>query len=528
MNNIKADAIVVGSGPIGAIYARLLVESGLSVALLDAGAQLSPRAGEHLKNAYIYQRDRNHFTDTVQSLLYTLSVPTEKLNIEGLDPSVYMSNAGVRNNMNPNQNPNQNLSSGYAAFAVGGMGIHWTCATPRLNPDIERWHFISEEEWDYLYNLSESLFNTHTNVFIDSLRGKVIKETLKEHLHVSDKYPVQQLPVAAVRRQDKTNFVHWTGPYDILAPIYENPVLSEKLTIYPQYLARKIILNASRVVAIEGQCLEPWHEFRATGQLFFVAAGAIKTPQLLYNSDFGRDIKALGCYLNDQPMTFTQVMLSDKIVKEIARIEPQDKATILNDNIPIPYTDPDPTLWIPLQENRLWHCQVHKDAFNYGKTALEIDDRLVLDFRWYTFVEPREENRVTFEEHIKDIHNMPQPTFHYEINHEEAERAHAMMADMTQTALTIGGFIPGAEPRFMPSGASIHYMSTYRMGTKNDGTCVVDPYSKVWDIENLYLGGPGTFPNATAANPTLTAGAMAIHSVEKITGKRTSVVNKQS
>jgi choline dehydrogenase-like flavoprotein len=90
---------------------------------------------------------------------------------------------------------------------------------------------------------------------------------------------------------------------------------------------------------------------------------------------------------------------------------------------------------------------------------------------------------------------------------------------MVEAALAIGGCLPSSPPQFMPLGASIHYQSTYRMGVKDDGTSVTDPNCKVWGIDNLYLGGPGIFPKETAANPTLTAGAMAVRAAYHIMGK---------
>ena len=85
-----------------------------------------------------------------------------------------------------------------------------------------------------------------------------------------------------------------------------------------------------------------------------------------------------------------------------------------------------------------------------------IDDRLVVDFRWFTYVEPNEKNRILFEEDIEDRFGMPQPTFHFKLSKQDAERAHNMFDDMTKAAMTVGGFLPGSEPKFLPPGSSLH------------------------------------------------------------------------
>ena len=523
---IQSDVLIIGSGPVGAVFARTLVEAGREVLMVDSGMQLSAKPGMHVKNAYIYQKYRNHFTPFVQGELFKLSVPVSNAGVETLDPYAYWTPLSVQNNINPDQDPNKNMPSAQAAYVVGGMGIHWTCATPRLNSKLERWDFISESEWDELYRRAEALFMTNTNVFATSLRGAVIKKNLQELLQdrLDSNYPVQQLPVSGYRRLDNPDLVWWGGPSDILGPLLDmNQDASQRFQIIPNLLAQKIIHKSGRVEYVEFQSLDPWEKIEIYANDVVVAGGAIMTPQLLWNSDIFRGEESpLGHYLNDQPLAFTQVVLSKKIVKEIQSLEDYDKQMTNShpaEEIPVPVNDPDPTLWIPVQDERPWHCQIHKDAFNYGELADNIDDRLVVDFRWFTMVEPTFENCVTFSSEIQDIRGMPQPTFHYIVPEENAKIAHMMMDDMVECALSVGGFLPSSPPQFLPAGASLHYAGTYRMGTQNDNKCVVDPYSKVWGFDNLWLGGPGVFPTATSANPTLTAGAMAIRSARKIATK---------
>ena len=74
---------------------------------------------------------------------------------------------------------------------------------------------------------------------------------------------------------------------------------------------------------------------------------------------------------------------------------------------------------------------------------------------------------------------------------------------------------PGTQP--LPNGSSLHYQGTARMGERDNGTSVCDPWCRVWGIANLYVGGNGVIPTPTAGNITLSSVAHAIRAATAIT-----------
>lgn len=504
---IEVDVLVVGSGPVGCTFARKLVEAGRSVLMVDAGPRLSGRPGEHLKNSFLYQRSIDRFGALIRGHLHPLSIPSANRSVPARDLLI-------------------SLDAGIATYAVGGMATHWTGVTPRHHPTVERAGCVPAADWDGLYREAEILLNTHTDVFADSVCHQLVQETLAaEYTDLRDPYRVQHLPLAAQRRQDNPQLVRWSGADTVLGPLADGSHDRGEFVLREQQLCRRLqpAADGSRIEYAEIQDYADWRTVHVEADTFVLACGAVLTPQLLYASAIRPP--ALGRYLTEQPVAFCQVVLRDALVNGItsaprfAERVRAHQARNPRDPVAIPLDDPDPNVWIPVSEDRPWHCQIHRDLpYDDMAPNRDVDGRLVVDLRWFGLVDPRPENRVCFSDTGRDAFGMPQPTFELSLDADDRERQHLMMRDMRRAARALGTFLPGSEPRFVVPTLPLHIAGTVRMGT-NSETSVVDPDSKVWGIENLYLGGNGLIPTGNASNPTLTSVAMALRATRNILGE---------
>ncbi|XP_072050719.1 uncharacterized protein [Amphiura filiformis] len=400
------------------------------------------------------------------------------------------------------------------------MGTIWYCCTPRHHPTMEKSDIISEEEWSSLYDEAEQLLLTNRDSFQNSVRNTIVKEKLQaEFSELQGDARPQNIPFAGYRLKDNRDFMHRTGSDDIFGPLLDDSECKSRFTLKAQHLVEKLVLTSDgdKIDYAVVRDLQKDQLIRMHANQFVVTAGAILTPQILFNS--GIRPKALGHYLSEQPVTFTQVVMKQSLIDSVEtdqRFAESAKAhheKYPQDPLPFKLSDPDPQLYIPVLEGRPWHCQV---STFYGASQSHIDSRTVVDYCYFGIMTPRAENYVTFSESIKDSMGMPQPTFNVTLTDEDKELSHTMMKDMIRAATAIGGFMPDYRPQFKPLGKALHITGTIRMGKEDDGTSVVDEYSRVWGIDNLYLGGNGVIPTGTASNPTLTSVALAIRSAKKI------------
>lgn len=357
--------------------------------------------------------------------------------------------------------PTSAMAAARTTNLLGGMGVLWNCVAPRL-VTRERWPGISDGEWDRLHRRAEDLLRV-----APSPTGR------RQSSVIAALDGARPAPIAF-------DGLQWSGPVEI-AP---------GATIMPHRAVRKLICRGSRVIAAEAIDITTSRLHKVSADNFIIAAGGLRTPALLWTSRIGEGLP-VGHYLTDHPLSYAQVMLED---------DPAD--------------DPAPFAIVPMTADHPFHGVLLTDS--HGSPLLEgFDDRRVLSLYWYTATEQRQDNRLVFTEAPTDLFGLPRPTFEYALTaHDEANRADTLAA-VKAAGEQIGAFIPTGKPRQLTAGSSMHVMGTTRIGT--DGIdSVVDGHGLVWGLDNLYLGGTGLIPTATATNPTLTAAAIAVRTAEHI------------
>jgi choline dehydrogenase-like flavoprotein len=484
----QVDVVVVGSGPTGATYARLIGElvPEARILVLESGPVVSDPPGTHV-NTITDPGERARAKIASQGpARYSYNIPPSEQRLlshrTGLDGPI-LPHEGLFL-LGATQDASPDFPAAAMASNVGGMGAHWFGSSPRPY-GTERIGFLDGPVLDDALATAERLLGVSARQFAGSERA-AWRERLLGGLFDPGREPdrrVQPMPLAVNRESPGSG---QAGPAVILGPHQGT------LELRPETLCRRVIMDGDRATGVELVDLATGTPYQTAARQVVVAADSLRTPQLLYAS--GVRPAALGHHLNEHPYVAAIVNVDGDFG------EPGDP--VLDALMPS-----SGVTWIPFDEARFpMHAQVSQRSS-------------VLTVGLFLRKEIRPENRVEFSDAARDWQDLPAMEVHYalsDLDRAVVDQAQQVAADI---AAACGGHFVAGWPRLMPGGSSLHYQGTVRMGPADDGQSVCDRHGRVWGTQNLFVAGNGLIPTSTACNPTLTSVALAVLGAREVSAQ---------
>ncbi|MEI7024368.1 GMC oxidoreductase [Paenibacillus sp. y28] len=377
----------------------------------------------------------------------------------------------------------------FISNVLGGKTLHWGAACPRMFPfDLSRLH-VSKQDMNNYYNVAERMMN----VTQEFAKGSAFQEVMLQRLQISAFPEAMDVPMAVDLTQTQLGRLHSNVFFSSIIP------LAAALNIRPvdltvQSRTLRVVTAHNRVTGVEVASPDQ-KMYTLNAKTVVLAAGSLETPRILLHS--GIQGEAIGRYLtNHSRLDAAGLALRSEMPEDLG---------ILN-------------VLIPRTASRLFQMQIHYLNYSeYREPPLKHEVPVI--FIPSGLVEPRFDNCVTLDPYRTDEYGIPELRIHLSYSEEDYAVIRQMERAIREaaSAMNVRLFEKNGQPAITlrrPGGEN-HEMGTCRMGI-NPVTSAANLYGQIHGMSGLYVAGNCVIPTTVAANPTLTAVALAIRTADYI------------
>jgi choline dehydrogenase-like flavoprotein len=490
------DAIVVGSGATGGWAAKELTESGLRVALLEAGplvpeAAPSPdpladaRRQQVQARCYAYEQDTAHlFVDDLEN---PYGCPEDA-------PFAWIRSRLVGGRLNTWGRTSVRMSErDFKAASHDGIGEDWPISYADLAP-----HYDRVERFFGVCGRAAGCEQMPDGRFAEPPPLSSAERAFAAR--VERRWPTRKVIPARIARTPA-------------AALIEAAQATGRLTLLPDSVAGRVLLDRGRAagVAFVGRLSGREEEVRAP--LVVLCASTIESTRLLLNSaceehpdGLGNSSGSLGHYLMDH----TYGIGIDGVAPW--RWRPGAGRSSYGCIVPAFRNVTEPAEGFI----RTYGVELQVEAPPGGRLAgMRARRSGTAWMRAFGEVLSSFENHVAIDPGRVDAWGIP--TVRIECRYGENERR--MAADqhrcLEEMAAAAGWEVEKSEAELGPPGLSVHEVGTARMGS-DPASSVLDPHNRCWDVPNLFVTDGACFTSGGWQNPTLTMMAITARACDHI------------
>lgn len=487
------DLLIIGSGIMGSSVARLTREAHPTarILMIDGAPDVGTVPGLHLHDSpdpEVWSRYNSRVSSGIQAMYAGADLAAGFDDIASAEPGIYRL-AGFGEET-------RSMPAAALSWNVGGMGVHWTAATPSP-AGAECFVDGDARQWSIDLDTAQRVLEVDPAAIGPTIVGTEVLRVLNEQIAEGSR-SAQTMPMAVHAESDGSSLR--TGPSRIFPPMARGD--DALFGLLSNTLAVELLHSDGRVRGALVRDPRDGSERELSARITVVCADALRTPQLLFAS--GIRPPALGRHLNEHAFITSRVLIDlDRMGLTLDRLPRARSGEFATD-----------ALWLPHDGARQpFHGQLT------GTVFADDDDRPLaysLGISIYSPVESSPRNRLAFSDTRTDAFGLPRLSVEFEYSAADLTLIERAKVVSERIARLFGDFDPATELAVLPPGSSLHQTGTVRSGPLDDGTSVCDPSGRVWGFDNLYLAGNGVIPTSVVCNATLTGVVTAVRAARSI------------